>query len=139
MALMPQRTKFRKQQKGQVRGLSKGACFLDFGDFGMQSLERGRITHKQIEACRVAITRHFQRKGKVWIRIFPDKPVSKKPAETRMGKGKGNVDHWVASIRPGRVLFEVGGVTREEAQIALRLAAAKLGLKTRFVDRVERV
>lgn len=139
MVLMPQRTKFRKQQKGQHRGLSKAACFLDFGDFGMQALDRGRLTHKQIEACRVAINRHFQRKGKVWIRVFPDKPVSKKPAETRMGKGKGAVEHWVAVVRPGRILFEVGGVTREEAQVALRLASAKLPIKTRFVERVERV
>ncbi|NGX39630.1 MAG: 50S ribosomal protein L16 [Chlamydiae bacterium] len=139
MALMPNRTKYRKSQKGQQRGLSKAACFLDFGDFGMQALGRGRITHKQIEACRVAINRHFQRKGKVWIRIFPDKPVSKKPAETRMGKGKGSTDHWVAVVRPGRILFEVAGVKREDARTALRLAAAKLGIKTRFVDRVERV
>ncbi len=139
MAMMPQRTKYRKQQKGQHKGLSKGGCFLDFGDFGMQSLDRGRITHKQIEACRVAINRHFQRKGKVWIRLFPDKPVSKKPAETRMGKGKGSPDHWVAVIRPGRILFEVAGVKREDAKIALRLAAAKLPVKTRFVDRVEKV
>jgi len=137
--IMPTRTKFRKQQKGDQRGLSKAACFLDFGDYGMQALDRGRITHKQIEACRVAITRYFQRKGKVWIRIFPDKPVSKKPAETRMGKGKGAVDHWVAVVRPGRIMFEVGGVQREEAKAAMRLAAAKLSIKTRFVDRVERV
>lgn len=139
MAQIPQRMKFRKQMKGSERGLSKGAYFLDFGDYGMQALDRGRITHKQIEACRVAINRHFQRKGKVWIRIFPDKPVTKKPAETRMGKGKGGVDHWVAIVRPGRILFEVAGVTREEAQTALRLAAAKLGISTRFVERVERV
>lgn len=139
MAIMPKQTKFRKQQKGNQRGLSKAGNFVDFGDFGMQALDRGRITHKQIEACRVAINRHFQRKGKVWIRIFPDKPVSKKPAETRMGKGKGSPDHWVAVVRPGRILFEVGGVKREEAQVAMRLAAAKLPLKTRFVDRVERV
>ncbi len=137
--ILPTRTKFRKQQKGNLTGLSKAACFLDFGDFGMQALDRGRITHKQIEACRVAITRHFQRKGKVWIRIFPDKPVSKKPAEVRMGKGKGAVDHWVAAVRPGRIMFEVAGVQREEAKIALKLAAAKLPIKTRFVDRVERV
>ncbi len=136
---LPTRTKFRKQQKGNMAGLSKGACFLDFGDFGMQALYHGRITHKQIEACRVAINRHFQRKGKVWIRIFPDKPVSKKPAEVRMGKGKGAVDHWVAVVRPGRIMFEVGGVLREEAKVALRLAAAKLPIKTRFVYRVERV
>lgn len=139
MALMPKRSKFRKQQKGQQRGKSKAGNFIDFGDFGMQALDRGRITHKQIEACRVAINRHFQRKGKVWIRIFPDKPVTKKPAETRMGKGKGSTDHWVAVVRPGRILFEVGGIAREEAQTALRLAAAKLPIRTRFVDRVERV
>ena len=139
MALMPNRTKYRKQQKGQHRGLSKAGCFVDFGDYGMQALDRGRITHQQIEACRVAINRHFQRKGKVWIRIFPDKPVSKKPAETRMGKGKGSTDHWVAVVRPGRILFEVEGVKREEACKAMRLAAAKLPIRTRFVDRVEKV
>lgn len=139
MTLMPKRTKFRKQQKGQMAGLSKGATFVDFGEFGMQVLERGRITNKQIEACRVAINRHFNRKGQVWIRIFPDKPITKKPAEVRMGKGKGAVDHWVAVVRPGRILFEVANVPRELAQDALKRAAAKLGLKTRFVERVERV
>lgn len=139
MALMPVRTKFRKMQKGHHTGLSKAANFVDFGDFGMQALERGRITNHQIEACRVAINRYFNRRGKVWIRIFPDKSVSKKPAETRMGKGKGAPDHWVAVVRPGRVLFEVGNVPKELAQNALRRAAAKLGIKTRFVERVERV
>jgi large subunit ribosomal protein L16 len=139
MSFMPKRTKFRKSQKGQHSGLSKAGHFVEFGDFGMQILDRGRITAQQMEACRVAINRYFKRRGKVWIRIFPDKPVSKKPAETRMGKGKGAPDHWVAVVRPGRVLFEVGNVTREEAQHALRRAAAKLGLKTRFVERVERV
>lgn len=139
MAMMPVRTKFRKMQKGQHSGLSKAAQFVDFGEFGMQALERGRITNHQIEACRVAINRYFNRRGNVWIRIFPDKSVSKKPAETRMGKGKGAPDHWVAVIRPGRILFEVGGVPKEMAQNALRRAAAKLGLKTRFVERVERV
>jgi large subunit ribosomal protein L16 len=139
MALMPVRTKFRKMQKGQHAGLSKAGNFLDFGDFGMQALERGRISGQQIEACRVAINRYFDRKGNLWIRIFPDKSVSKKPAETRMGKGKGAPDHWVAVIRPGRVLFEVGNVPKVKAQEALRRAAAKLGLKTRFVERVERV
>ena len=104
-----------------------------------QALERGRITNHQIEACRVAINRYFNRKGKVWIRIFPDKSVSKKPAETRMGKGKGAPDHWVAVVRPGRVMFEVGGVSKENAQNALRRAAAKLPIRTRFVERVERV
>jgi large subunit ribosomal protein L16 len=139
MALMPQRTKYRKQQKGSYRGLSKGGNFVSFGEYGMQALDRGHITHKQIEACRVAINRHFQRKGQVWICIFPDKPISKKPAETRMGKGKGGTDHWVAVVRPGRILFEVGGVKEEDAQTALRLAAAKLPIRTRFVRRVEEV
>src|SRR3990172_4946541 len=137
--IMPTRTKLSKQQKGDQRGLSKAACFLDFGDFGMQALDRGRITHKQIEACRVAINRHFQRKGRVWIRIFPDKPITKKPLEVRMGKGKGAVDHYVAVVRPGRILFEVGSVPKDLAQDALRRAAAKLPLKTRFVERVEMV
>lgn len=139
MALMPKRTKYRKSQKGQHAGLAKGATFVDFGDFGMQILERGRITNHQIEACRVAINRYFNRRGMVWVRIFPDKPVSKKPAETRMGKGKGATDHWVAVVRPGRVLFEVGNIPREVAREALRRASAKLPFKTRFVDRLERV
>lgn len=137
--LMPKRTKFRKQQKGQFAGLSKGANFIDFGDYGMQVLERGWITSQQIEASRVAINRYLKRKGKVWIRVFPDKSVSKKPAETRMGKGKGSPDHWVAVVKPGRVLFEVANVSKDDAQNALRRAAAKIGLKTRFVKRVERV
>lgn len=139
MALMPVRTKFRKRQKGQMKGLSECAQFVDFGEFGMQTLDRGWLTQQQIEACRVAINRHFNRRGKVWIRIFPDKPVSKKPAETRMGKGKGAPDHWVAVVRPGRILFEVGNVPEELAQEALRRAAAKLPIRTRFVRRVERV
>ena len=137
--LMPKRTKFRKQQKGQFAGLSKGATFVDFGEFGMQTLERGWITSRQIEACRVAINRYLKRKGKVWIRVFPDKSVTKKPAETRMGKGKGSPDLWVAVVRPGRILFEVANVSKEDAQDALRRAAAKLGIRTRFVKRVERV
>ena len=137
--LLPSRTKYRKKQKGSLRGLTKGGEFVEFGEYGMQVLERGKITNRQIEACRVAITRHFSRKGKVWIKIFPDKPITKKPAETRMGKGKGGVDHWVAPVRPGKVLFEVANVSREEAQQALVRAAAKLNLKTRFVDRVEKV
>jgi large subunit ribosomal protein L16 len=139
MALMPVRTKFRKMQKGRRAGKAKGASFVDFGEFAMQALERGWITNKQIEASRVAITRFLNRRGNVWIRMFPDKSVSKKPAETRMGKGKGAPDHWVAVIRPGRILFEVSGVPKEMAQSALRRAAAKLPLKTRFVERVERV
>ena len=137
--LMPKKTKFRKMQKGHRTGLSKAGNFVHFGEFGMQALDRGNISARQIEACRVAINRHFQRKGKVWIKIFPSKSVTKKPAETRMGKGKGAVDHWVAVVRPGRVLFEVGSVTREMAQEALRRAAAKLPIKTRFVERVEQV
>lgn len=139
MTLMPKKSKFRKCRKGHLTGLSKGGTFVDFGEFGIQALERGYITAQQIEACRVAVTRFFSRHGKVWIRIFPHKPVTKKPAETRMGKGKGSVDHYVAAVKPGRVLFEVGNVPREQAQDALRRAAAKLGLKTRFVERVERV
>ena len=139
MALMPSRTKHRKQQKGQFSGLTKGCAIVDFGDFGMQALERGWLTGQQIEAARVTINRFFSRKGKVWIRVFPDKPITKKPAETRMGKGKGAPSQWVAVVRPGRILFEVGNVTKEEAQKALKLAAAKLPIKTRFVTRVERV
>ena len=137
MATMPKRTKFRRVQKGTMTGLSKGGNFVEFGEYGMQVLDRGWITANQIEACRVAMNRYFQRKGKVWIRIFPVKPVSKKPAETRMGKGKGAPDHWVAPVQPGRILFEVGNVSREDAQNAMRRAAAKLGLRTRFVERVE--
>ena len=139
MALVPARTKHRKKQKGHFSGCAKGGYLVDFGEFGMQALDRGWVTSQQIEACRVTINRCFSRKGKVWIRIFPDKPITKKPAETRMGKGKGTPSQWVVVIKPGRILFEVGNVTREEAQLALRLAAAKLPIKTRFVDRVERV
>jgi large subunit ribosomal protein L16 len=139
MTLQPKRSKFRKMMKGHMTGLSKGGNFVDFGDFGMQALDRGWITNRQIEACRVAINRYFNRRGKVWIRIFPDKPVTKKPAEVRMGKGKGAIDHYVAVVRPGRVLFEVANVPKEDAQNALRRAAAKLGIKTRFVERLERV
>lgn len=139
MALIPSRPKFRKQQKGSLRGNTKAGAFVEFGDYGMQILQRGKITNQQIEACRVAITRFFSRKGKVWIRIFPDKPITKKPAETRMGKGKGATDHWVAVVRPGKVLFEVANVTKDEAKQALLKAAAKLPYRTRFVERVERV
>lgn len=139
MALMPARVKHRKMQKGQQAGLSKAGNFIDFGEYGMQCLERGRVSNHQIEACRVAINRYFNRRGSVWIRIFPDKSVTKKPAETRMGKGKGAPDHWVAVVKPGRIMFEVGGVSKEMAQNALRRAAAKLGIRTRFVERIERV
>jgi len=136
---MPKRTKFRKQQKGNRGGLSKRGNFVTFGEFGMQSLDRGWIKANELEACRVAITRYFSRKGQVWIRVFPDKPITKKPAETRMGTGKGAVDHYAVVIRPGRILFEVGNVTKEQAQRALSLAAAKLKIRTRFVERLETV
>lgn len=139
MTFTPKRTKHRKQQKGNHTGLSKGGNFVEFGDFGIQCLGRGRVTSQQLEACRIAINRFFKRKGKVWIRVMPNKPVSKKPAETRMGKGKGSTDHWVAVVKPGKILFEVANVNRVEAQNALRRAAAKLAIKTRFVERVERV
>jgi large subunit ribosomal protein L16 len=139
MTLMPKRTKYRKSQKGQYAGISKAGNFVHFGEFGIQALERGRITNQQIEACRIAINRFFQRRGKVWIRIFPDKSVTKKPAEVRMGKGKGAVDAWVAVVRPGKILFEVANVPKDMAQSAFRRAAAKLGIKTRFVERVEQV
>lgn len=139
MPLMPKKTKYRKQQKGQHKGIAQKCQFVHFGDFGIQVLDRGWITDKQIEAARVAINRYLQRRGKVWIRIFPDKPVTKKPAEVRMGKGKGGVSHWVAVVRPGRILFEVANVPKETAQEALRRAAAKLPLNTRFVERMEEV
>jgi large subunit ribosomal protein L16 len=135
----PGKTKFRKAHKGSIAGLTKSGEFVEFGEFGMQALDRGKITTNQIESCRVAINRHFARKGQVWIRVFPHKPVTAKPLETRMGKGKGNVDHYVAEIKPGRVIFEVAGVSTEDAQTALRLASAKLPIKTRFVERLERV
>lgn len=139
MPLMPKKTKYRKTQKGSRAGLTKGGAFVAFGDYGIQVLDRGWITTQQIEACRVVINRYFQRKGKVWIRIFPHKSVTKKPAEVRMGKGKGAVSHYVASVKPGRVLFEVGNVSKDMARSALRKAAAKLSLRTRFVERVEQV
>jgi large subunit ribosomal protein L16 len=137
--LMPKKMKYRKKMKGKHTGLSKGGNFVAFGEFGMQVLQRGRISSQQIEACRIAINRYFNRKGQVWIKIFPDHPVTKKPAETRMGKGKGSTDHWVAVVRPGKILFEVSGVPVEIAQEGLARGAAKLGLKTRFVKRVETV
>ena len=137
--LFPKRTKHRKKQKGTLKGLSKAGNLVEFGDFGIQVLDRGWITSRQIEASRVAINRFFARRGKVWIKIFPDKPISKKPAETRMGKGKGSPSEWVACVKPGRILFEVADVSREEAQNALRKAAAKLPLKTRFVERMEKI
>jgi large subunit ribosomal protein L16 len=133
--LSPKKVKFRKVQKGRMQGVARRGGELNFGDFGLQALECGKISSKQIEAARVAMTRHVKRGGKMWIRIFPDKPFTKKPAEVRMGKGKGSPEGWVAVIKPGRILYEMEGVSRELAQEALRLAAHKLPLKTRFVER----
>ena len=135
MPLLPSRTKFRKQHKGRVKGIAQKGNSLAFGDFGIQSLERGAMTSQQIEAARVAVTRHLKRKGKVWIRVFPQKPITKKPLEVRMGKGKGSVDHWVAVIKPGAMLFEVGGVSETVARGGLRLADGKLPFKCRLVVR----
>ena len=133
--LSPKRTKYRKRHKGRIRGLAKGGSDIHFGDFGLQAVESGRLTARQIEAARIAMTRHVKRQGKIWIRIFPDKPITKKPAETRMGKGKGGVEAWVAVIKPGRVLYEMQGVPEELAREALRLASHKLPIKTRFLKR----
>jgi large subunit ribosomal protein L16 len=133
--LAPKRVKFRKQQKGHMRGMADRGSSVSFGDFGLKALGNGYATSRQIEAARVAITRHVKRGGKVWIRIFPDKPITKKPAETRMGKGKGSPEAWVAVIRPGRVLYEIKGVPEPIAREALNLAAHKLPMKTRFVSR----
>lgn len=133
--LQPKRTKFRKRQKGRVKGLAQRGHRLAFGNFGIKSMEPGWITSRQIEASRIAVTRAMKREGQVWIRIFPDKPVTKKPAEVRMGKGKGAPEYWVAVIKPGTLLFEVSGVSSAEASEALRLAAQKLPVKTKFVVR----
>jgi large subunit ribosomal protein L16 len=133
--LQPKRTKFRKQMKGRNRGLAQNSNMVSFGEFGLKSIGRGRITARQIEAARRAMTRHVKRGGKIWIRIFPDKPVTKKPLEVRQGKGKGNVEYWVAQIQPGRMLYEMEGVSEEVAREAFELAAAKLPVKTTFVTR----
>jgi large subunit ribosomal protein L16 len=133
--MMPKKVKFRKQQRGRRRGMATRGRKISFGDYGLQALEPGWITARQIEAARIAMTRHVKRGGKIWIRIFPDKPVTKKPLETRMGKGKGPPEEWVAVIKPARILYEMEGVTREIAEEAFRLAASKLPLKTRFVSR----
>ena len=133
--LSPKRTKFRKAQKGRMRGAAKGGSTVAFGDFGLQAAECGYITSRQIEAARIAITRHVKRGGNVYIRIFPDKPTTKKPAETRMGKGKGAPEDWVAVVRPGRVMYELEGVPEELAREAFRLAHHKLPISTRFVSR----
>ena len=135
--LQPKRTKHRKIQKGRIRGKAKRGNTLSFGNFGLQALESGRITARQIEAARVAMTRHAKRGGMIWIRIFPDKPMSKRPPETRMGKGKGNPEFWVSSVRPGRVLYEMAGVSPTLAREALRLAAHKLPIATRVLERIE--
>ncbi|GAB5376721.1 MAG: 50S ribosomal protein L16 [Acuticoccus sp.] len=134
--LQPKRTKFRKQHKGRIHGLAKGGTELNFGAYGLKAMEPERVTARQIEAARRAMTRHMKRQGKVWIRIFPDLPVSKKPTEVRMGKGKGSVEYWAARVHPGRIMFEIDGVPEDVAREAMRLAGAKLPIKTRFVQRI---
>ena len=133
--LMPKRTKYRKQQRGRIKGIAKGGTALAFGEYGLKALERAWVTNRQIEAGRRSITRYVKRGGKVWIRIFPDKPLTAKPAETRMGKGKGAVESWVAVVKPGRILYEMRGVSEAEAREAMRLAAHKLPIATKFVTR----
>lgn len=133
--LMPKKTKFRKAQRGRLSGKAKGGSAVNFGEFGLKALQPCWLTNRQIEAARIAMTRYIKRGGKIWIRVFPDKPVSKKPAETRMGKGKGAPESWVAVIKPGRILFEIEGVSEVLAREALRLAANKLPMKTRFITR----
>ena len=133
--LQPKRTKFRKQQKGRIRGIAGRGHTIAFGSFGLKSLEIGRITSRQIEACRITISRTMKREGKIWIRIFPDKPITKKPAEVRMGKGKGAPEYWVAKVKPGTIMFELDGVKREVAERALYLAAQKLPVRTKLIVR----
>ncbi|MDY7042030.1 MAG: 50S ribosomal protein L16 [Chloroflexota bacterium] len=133
--LMPKRVKYRKQQRGRMRGRARRGAEVTFGDYGLQALEPCWMTSRQIEAARRAIVRHVKRRGKLWIRVFPDKPVTQKPAETRMGKGKGAVDHWVAVVKPGRMIFEISGVEEDTAREAMRLASYKLPIKTQFVMR----
>ena len=133
--LSPKRTKFRKAHKGRIHGNAKGGTHLNFGAYGLKAVTPERVTARQIEAARRAITRYVKRGGKLWIRVFPNKPITKKPVEVRMGKGKGNVEYWVAPIQPGRVLYEIQGVTEEQAREAFRLASAKLAVKTTFVTR----
>lgn len=135
--LMPKKVKHRRVMKGRMRGRATRGENLDFGDFGLKALEPGWITDRQIEAARIAMTRHVKRGGKIWIRMFPDKPITKKPAETRMGSGKGAPDHWVAVVKPGRVMYEIQGVSEELAREAMRLAAQKLPIKTKFVTRAD--
>ena len=133
--LSPKKVKYRKQQRGRMRGMARRGCNLNFGEFGLQAEECGTISSRQIEAARIAMTRHVKRGGRMWIRIFPDKPFTKKPAEVRMGKGKGAPEGWVAVIRPGRIIYEMQGVPREVAKEAFRLASHKLSVKTKFVER----
>jgi large subunit ribosomal protein L16 len=133
--LAPKRVKFRKQMKGRMRGYATRGATVDFGHFGLQAVEAGWVSNRQIEAARVAMTREMKRGGKLWIRVFPDKPITKKPAETRMGKGKGNPEGWVAVVKPGRILFEIEGVTKDIAQKAMALASAKLPITTRLIER----
>ena len=133
--LMPKRTKFRKQQRGKMKGATKAGENINFGEYGLSAQGTAWISSRQIEAARIAMTRYIKRKGKVWIRIFPDKPITKKPAEVRMGKGKANVEGWVAPVQPGRIMFEISGVEHDLAKEAMRLAAHKLPVKTRFVTR----
>ncbi|OGL40603.1 MAG: 50S ribosomal protein L16 [Candidatus Schekmanbacteria bacterium RBG_16_38_11] len=135
MLLMPQKTKYRKQQKGRIRGKASRGSELSFGEFGLKAMEPGRITNRQIEAARIALARCIKKGGKIWIRVFPDKPMSKKPAEVRMGKGKGNPEFWVAPVKAGRILYEMDGVTPEAAKEAMRLASHKLSIATKFVSR----
>jgi large subunit ribosomal protein L16 len=137
--LMPRRVKHRKQQRGRMDGVAKGGTAISFGDYGIQALEPGWITARQIEAARIAMTRHIKRGGKVWITIYPDKPVTQKPAETRMGSGKGNPEHWVAVVKPGRVMFELAGVTEDLAREAMGRAIQKLPIKAKVVVRSEEV
>ncbi len=134
--LSPKRTKYRKQQKGRLKGMAKGGTAVNFGSYGLKAITPGRVTARQIEAARRALTRHIKRSGRVWIRIFPDVPVSKKPAEVRMGKGKGSTEFWMCRVKPGRVMFELDGVELSIAQRAFELAAAKLPVQTRFVTRL---
>jgi len=133
--LQPKRTKYRKQQKGRIKGLAYRGSTISFGSFGLKSMDEGFITNRQIEAARIAMTRYMKREGKVWIRIFPDKPITAKPLEVRMGKGKGALDHWVAVVKPGTIMFEMDGVPLEVAQEGLRLAAQKLPVQTKFIVR----
>ena len=135
--LMPKRVKYRKQQRGRMKGLSQRGSTVSFGEFGLQALEPIWLTSRQIESARRTMVRYIKRRGKVWIRVFPDKPFTKRAAETRMGNGKGGVEYWVAVVRPGRILFEMGGISEEEAKEALRLAAYKLPIKTKIVRRID--